>query len=841
MSVSTRTFIVLIVLVAVGRGQSGLELFKNPGFEDPDIESVYGHAWGYKAKRVTDSHSGSYAVKLSGRTAYWQGIGQDVSLKPGARYSIHAYVKLLNSNQKLWQKFSFTASYQWTSTDANDKSYLNYADRAFSTPQDGWFKLGGDFTPPSKTWYKLHIYIQGPDPGIEFLVDDFSLQEIPENTNWKTEANQRIESIRKTNFSLSVSIADNFDPHHVEIQISHKKHKFAFGSLVQDSHMLNPSYTGYQNLFYEFFNWATVGSYKWKYNQGNRTHPNYDRSLMVTEELRKHGLPVRGHNMFWGVSDNTPAWVLQETADQLNATIIERTKFMTGITKGKLDHWDVNNELLHGQEYEEITKDPTYTQGIFRLVHQLDPGPKLFLNDYNVVAVGANTDDYINQGNAFKAANVGLYGLGLQSHFKSYVAPDPTLLKYRLDKLATTGLPLWITEMTLENSDENVRANWFENALTTYFSHPSVEGVILWGFWDEFVNPNAALVNGNYLYVNAAGKRWLDLIKSQWSTNIKASLSSNHTRIDVRGFHGDYDVTVRYLGKAIQQSHFSIDKTDTGKVVNVTVAGSGHEIVLPTSRPTSVPIQQVHHLTHGHTRTLGHASTAVHQSHMTCSTRWSGLSAIGDDKSTDVSCLTDEVMTGCSSRTQDGRSFRDGELIVMKGGVPYCRAVNAWRSAGPVQAIARCCKKTGLQCTYMSAGPSTNGEGDQIQVTCPATTFATGCTSYTYYGNMDGAFSDGQSCTAQNDGTQGVFAYAACCNATGTTCYVRTSPDGGIRQGDVSTVTCHHGETMLGCSTFSEDGHTAGANIENGNCTAVNGLDRFPGEEGVKAIAICCT
>ena len=53
-------------------------------------------------------------------------------------------------------------------------------------------------------------------------------------------------------------------------QISHKKHKFAFGSLVQDSHMLNPTYTGYQNLFYEFFNWATVGSYKWKYNQGNR-------------------------------------------------------------------------------------------------------------------------------------------------------------------------------------------------------------------------------------------------------------------------------------------------------------------------------------------------------------------------------------------------------------------------------------------------------------------------------------------------------------------------------------------------------------------------------------------
>ena len=51
-------------------------------------------------------------------------------------------------------------------------------------------------------WYKLRIYIQGPDPGIEFLVDDLSLKEIPENLNWKTEANQRIDNIRKSNFTL---------------------------------------------------------------------------------------------------------------------------------------------------------------------------------------------------------------------------------------------------------------------------------------------------------------------------------------------------------------------------------------------------------------------------------------------------------------------------------------------------------------------------------------------------------------------------------------------------------------------------------------------------------------
>jgi hypothetical protein len=43
-----------------------------------------------------------------------------------------------------------------------------------------------------------------------------------------------------------------------------------------------------------------------------------------------------------------------------------------------------------------------------------------------------------------------------------------------------------------------------------------------------------------------------------------------------------------------------------------------------------------------------------------------------------------------------------------------------------VQAIARCCSKTGLQCTYMKAGPSGHSKEDQIEVLCPANNLALG-------------------------------------------------------------------------------------------------------------------
>jgi cellobiose-specific phosphotransferase system component IIC len=57
----------LVLLIASFIPCSGQELFRNPGMEDANIEAVYGHAWGYNMERVSQSHNGSFAVKLSGR------------------------------------------------------------------------------------------------------------------------------------------------------------------------------------------------------------------------------------------------------------------------------------------------------------------------------------------------------------------------------------------------------------------------------------------------------------------------------------------------------------------------------------------------------------------------------------------------------------------------------------------------------------------------------------------------------------------------------------------------------------------------------------------------------
>uniref|UniRef100_A0A2C9LDU7 GH10 domain-containing protein n=1 Tax=Biomphalaria glabrata TaxID=6526 RepID=A0A2C9LDU7_BIOGL len=130
---------------------------------------------------------------------------------------------------------------------------------------------------------------------------------------------------------------------------------------------------------------------------------------------------------------------------------------------------------------------------------------------------------------------------------------------------------MWVTELDLSAHDENTRADWYETALRLYFSHPSIEGIIFWGFWDHHMDSNMALVHGSTFELDKAGERYLQLTKQEWSTHVNKSLSAG-TSFDVRGFQGDYDVIVWYQNKPIKIQSFSLGKSDV--TVNVDISGN---------------------------------------------------------------------------------------------------------------------------------------------------------------------------------------------------------------------------------------------------------------------------
>ncbi|XP_064609211.1 uncharacterized protein LOC135473294 [Liolophura sinensis] len=813
-------------------------------------DASLGESWsdrGSHLELVPDKHGGLKALKSSQRSAFWMGPGQNLKLKGDTSYAVSGYAKMLNNkNGTMFQKLDISGAVHWTNGRTD---YFTYASRSFLDSSVGWFALQGSFHTPSQAFTSVDVYVQGPDPGVDFLLDDMSLTEVDDYPGWKEEANARVEKYRKSDAVLRIQLDPGFKANDIELQINHVNHSFGFGTVVSDAHLLDPNAEHYRELLFQMFNWYTIGSYKWKYSHGTPNHPDYREAIAATEYLKNRGLPVRAHNMFWAVKGSVPSWVWSLSGQQVDETVNRRISYMTNITRGKVEHWDVNNELLHGQFFEEATGDRDYSKKMFARVHQADPDVKLFLNDYDVVARGGSTGAYVAQAKEFKTANVGLYGLGLQGHFRSNIRPDPALLKLRLDLFSTVGLPLWITELDLYVENETTRADWYETAWRMFFSCPAVEGIIMWGFWDrlEHRGPGASLVNGNNFYINEAGQRWLKLTKEEWSTKLTYPVSLG-TTFRFRGFRGDYEIIMKKNGNPIKVQTFTLDKS--GSVVDVLVDGDGHTISV-SPKPTLPPFISGGHSHKEFTinpRTVGHSTSGSGDS-LQCVSRYSGLSQVGDDQKASISCEDGEVMTSCSMQTKDNRDFRDGDQIEMYHGKITCIAVNAFRSAAPVQAIARCCKLTGMSCSYEASGPTPKPvtDGDQAVTTCPTGSFATGCTSYTYFGNMDGAFHRSTSCVAQMDGTNkvegGVFSYAACCSAPRLNCRPVTSENSGGLIGDTASVQCHPGEAMTGCSVMSDDGRTAGAYItedELPSCVAVNGGTRFVGEKGVVASAMCC-
>ena len=54
--------------------------------------------------------------------------------------------------------------------------------------------------------------------------------------------------------------------------------------------------------------------------------------------------------------------------------------------------------------------------------------------------------------------------------------------------------------------NEYKRADSYEKALTAFYNHPNVEGILMWGFWDQshWRGEAAALVKGNNLEVGTS-------------------------------------------------------------------------------------------------------------------------------------------------------------------------------------------------------------------------------------------------------------------------------------------------------------------------------------------------
>ncbi|WP_265445301.1 endo-1,4-beta-xylanase [Acetivibrio straminisolvens] len=557
------TFIIPIEGVFAVEGN----LLYNPGFELGSTEGWYPYGDCSINAVDTDAHSGSYCVVVEDRTQEWNGVAQDMldKLTVGMTYQISAWVKIAG-----------TGSHQ---VKISMKKVDNGKEPVYDTITLGnvdgskWYRMSGPYNYTGTDVTNLELYIEGPQAGVSYYVDDVTVTEVGSSATWKEEANARIEQIRKRDAKIKIVDSNNKPVSGVSLDVRQVKHDFGFGSAITMNAMHDSRYTEFFKNNYE---WAVFeNEAKWYSNESSQGNVSYYNADRLYEWCAENDIKVRGHCIFWEPDQWQPSWLNGLTADALKKAIDARLESVVPHFRGKFLHWDVNNEMLHGDFFKSRLGESIWPY-MFKRTRELDPDAKLFVNDFNIITY-AEGDAYISQIEWLLENGAEIDGIGVQGHFDEEV--DPLVVKARLDNLATLGIPIWVTEYDSTTPDVNKRAENLENLYRIAFSHPSVDGIIMWGFWAgvHWRGQDAAIVDQDWT-VNEAGKRYQALLK-EWTT-ITSGTTNSAGAFDFRGFHGTYEVTVNVPGKEPFVKTIELEKGNGTAVYTFTVDGTAVDPVL---------------------------------------------------------------------------------------------------------------------------------------------------------------------------------------------------------------------------------------------------------------------
>lgn len=381
---------------------------------------------------------------------------------------------------------------------------------------------------------------------------------------WRKAAERRIEKHRKAD--LTVRVVDRHgDPvQGAVIHVRMKRHAFGFGSTIAVRCMAAGDENGrrYRATAKELFNQvSTENALKWRvFAPGGRqgSPEAHRRTRAVLQRLKENDIRVHAHVLIWPGRRHVPPalWRLGGDPAALRRRIADHITEMMDFTRGLVDEWDVVNEPFSNHDLMDVLGPEAMVEW-FALAKEAAPGVRLYINDFGILAAGGETNTphqahYEKTIRFLLDAGAPLGGIGLQSHFRENVTPPETVY-HLLDRFAVFGLPLQITEFDVDTTDEELQADYTRDFLTVVFSHPAVNGFVMWGFWEgQHWRPDAAMFRRDWS-IKPNGEAYRDLVLDRWWTDETGTTDAKGAAA-VRGFLGAYEVTVEANGEEMRRT-----------------------------------------------------------------------------------------------------------------------------------------------------------------------------------------------------------------------------------------------------------------------------------------------
>lgn len=275
-------------------------------------------------------------------------------------------------------------------------------------------------------------------------------------------------------------------------------------------------------------------------------HPSEDRYNFTNVDKfvafgEKYGVSLRGHTLIW--HSQCPNWFFYKsgtsgtaaTAEQLMERIDEHVTTIVSRYAGKIDSWDVVNEVfnddgtLRDSKWLQIVGDYDgdgdkydYIEQAFISASKADPEAKLIINDYNLEWSSSKVNGVYNLVKSMLQDGIKVDGVGLQMHIAYNT--DINTLRKNLEKLATLreynpDFTIQITEMDMSCfvwNDNSLKVDLTDSFMKQYnktyveafklfmeFSERGlIDTVVFWGINDDHSwlnNSPAGRVNHPFL------------------------------------------------------------------------------------------------------------------------------------------------------------------------------------------------------------------------------------------------------------------------------------------------------------------------------------------------------
>lgn len=402
------------------------------------------------------------------------------------------------------------------------------------------------------------------------------------NAPWRPEAAARIDQIRKGIADVVVYDEQGQLVKDATVSIEMVRHKFGFGSAVASDRFMGDAF--YRKKVYDLFNEVVLeNDLKWPAFNPNPS-ANTGKTL---DSLARHNIVIRGHNLVWPnfTYNLTSLKTLSANPVAFRNEIDRHIDQATLYAKGKVIDWDVMNEGVTNTDFQKILGNEVMADW-YKRVRINDRDVKLYMNDFNIIAAGGtNTthqDGYFNLIKYIDSLGGKIEGIGMQGHFDSNLTPITKVYSI-LDRFATLGKEIKITENDINITQRDVQADYTRDLLTICFSHPSVKSFLTWGFWaGQHWLPDGAFYALDWT-IRPHGLAWMDLVFNQWWTKKTDKTTDANGKASFDGFLGTYKYTISSGTKV---------RTGTFKISNSKQSGIANRVVLTfdTSIPDNVSV-----------------------------------------------------------------------------------------------------------------------------------------------------------------------------------------------------------------------------------------------------------